>query len=302
MPKPNFFIVGAGKCGTTSLYAYLRQHPEVFMPDRKELHFYSTDLERSNRIKEQEYFELFEGAGDKKRIGEASADYLYSRAACNRIKETYPDAKIIIALRNPVEKVHSTHFYALWLGREEIEDFEEALARDDGNKQGKRPRRRTYVDGAKYAKYVRMYLETFGSKQVHIVLFEEMRRNPEGVFEELCRFLEISPDIRVRFNRHNASRQPRFKGLAPLLIPSSTVVQVGKRILGRRRVLGNLVRGARKWNTKSAERPPMRDETRQRLEEEFADDVAQLSDLLGRDMAAYWFSSEKRAVAPGLTS
>lgn len=298
MTKPNFFIVGAGKCGTTSLYAYLRQHPDVFMPDRKELHFFSTDLERPNRIEEQEYYGLFQGAGDKKRVGEASADYLYSRDACTKIKEAFPDARIIIALRNPVEKVHSTHFYALWLGREEIEDFEEALARDDGNQQGSRPRRRTYVEGAKYAKYVRMYLETFGRDQVHFVLFEEMRQDPERVFRELCRFLDIRTDVETEFQRHNASRQPRFKSLSPLLIPSSTVVQVGKRILGRRRMLGNLVRSARQWNTKFEERPPMREELRQRLEQVFSDDVAELSRLLNRDLAAYWFSGEKQSAVP----
>lgn len=292
--RPNFFIVGAGKCGTTSLYKYLRQHPEVFMPDRKELHFFSTDLKRRNRITEQDYFGLFQYAGTSKCIGEASADYIYSRAACSRIKELLPDSKIIIALRNPVDKVYSTHAYALWRGREEFDDFEEALAKDYQYRERKRPRRRKYIDGARYAKYVRMYLELFGRDQVHIVLFEDMVSDPERVFKELCHFLEIRTDVGVSFGRHNARRRARFKRLSLLLVPSSSAIQLGKRLLGRRHGLGNVVRSLRRWNMRHEEGPELGVELRKRLEAEFAKDVAELSDLLGRDMAEYWFSANKR--------
>jgi hypothetical protein len=298
-PAPNFFIVGAGKCGTTSLYEYLRQHPDVFMPDRKELHFFSTDLERPNRISEEEYFGLFQGAEGKKCIGEASADYLYSRAACDRIKNVYPNARIIIALRNPIDKVYSTHGYAVWRGREKVENFEDALAMDRQYSGRTRHRRRNYTDGAKYAEYVRMYLENFGKNQVHIIIFEEMVRDTEGVYRELCSFLGIRNDVEIEFGRHNARRKPRFKKMSLLLIPSSKAVQVGKRVLGRRRMLGSLVRSAREWNARYEEVAEMRPEVRRSLEGEFAEDVAQLSDLLGMDLTNYWFSRNKHDAVLG---
>jgi hypothetical protein len=295
-PKPNFFIVGAPKCGTTSLYSYLWQHPEVFMPRRKELHYFSTDLERRNRISETEYFGLFQEAGDRKVIGEASADYFYSSAACTRIKEAFPDAKIIISLRNPVDNAYSTHAYALWRAREEVEDFEEALARDGKYRKGQKPRRRTYIEGAKYSKYVKMYLEAFGREQVHIIVFEEMARDPEGVYRGLCGFLGISEDVRVDLRRQNARRQARFKTLSPLVVPSSRLVQGGKRLLGRQRALGNVVRGIRRWNTELVDTVPMRPELRQRLEKEFEADVAELGALVGRDLVSYWFHDNMGAL------
>jgi hypothetical protein len=298
VPRPNFFIVGAPKCGTTSLYSYLWQHPEVFMPRRKELHFFSTDLERPNRITEKEYFELFSEAGDRRVIGEASADYFYSRAACNRINQTFPDAKVIISLRNPVDKVYSTHAYAVWRAREEIEDFGEALERDGEYRRGKKPRRRKYIDGGKYFKYVKMYLDVFGKERVHIIIFEEMVRDPERVYKELCQFLGVRADFRVDFRRQNARRKARFKKLSVLVVPSSRFVQIGKRLIGRQRVLGNFVRWVRRWNTRLEEGIPMAPELRRGLEAEFADDVGKLSALLDRDLASYWFSGNGRESVP----
>src|SRR5687767_1010670 len=103
MHKPNFFIVGAPKCGTTSLYEYIRVHPEVFMPDRKEPAFFCSDFYKPRRMKEEEYLSLFREAGSAKWIGEASTWYLYSDKAREGIKAFCPDARIIIMLRNPVD-------------------------------------------------------------------------------------------------------------------------------------------------------------------------------------------------------
>lgn len=299
MPKPNFFIVGAPKCGTTSLYKYLRQHPEVFMPDRKEPHFFSTDIERPNRITEHEYFELFHPGRDRLRIGEASADYFYSRIACNRIRQMFPKAKIVIALRNPVDKIHSAHAYRIWLGREQIEDFEEALARDKKDNEGLRYR--TYIESGIYSNHVRMYFDAFGPTQVHVIIFEEMVRDPESTFKELCRFLDIRTDARVNFERHNASRKARMGKLSLLFVPSSRAQRLGRslpRVL--QPMLGTVATAVRKWNTRFEERPRMDIALRQSLEREFTEDVRELSALLGKDLLGYWFPSDKREAAPRL--
>jgi hypothetical protein len=108
MRKPDFFIVGAPKSGTTAMYFYLKQHPEIFMPERKELHFFGSDFFAPHFVRDlKEYLKFFEGADNKKRIGEASVWYLYSKRAAFEIKEFNPDADIIIMLRNPVDMMYS---------------------------------------------------------------------------------------------------------------------------------------------------------------------------------------------------
>jgi hypothetical protein len=108
MRKPDFFIVGAPKSGTTAMYFYLKQHPEIFMPERKELHFFGSDFFAPHFVRDlKDYLKFFEGADNKKRIGEASPWYLYSKRAAFEIKEFNPDADIIIMLRNPVDMMYS---------------------------------------------------------------------------------------------------------------------------------------------------------------------------------------------------
>src|SRR6266446_2704827 len=109
-PKPNFFIVGAPRCGTTALYSYLRQHPDVFLPEYKEPHYFNTDMNSGGAIrKEKDYLAQFSGAQNQPRIGEASVYYLSSVAAPEQIKSFCPTAKIIIMLRNPVDTVDALH-------------------------------------------------------------------------------------------------------------------------------------------------------------------------------------------------
>src|SRR5882672_7839349 len=126
--KPNLFIVGAPRCGTTSMYDYLKQHPDVFMPEVKEPHFLGTDLTSSRFIRDEgKYQALFATAKNEKRIGEASVWQLYSKIAAYEIKEYSPTARVIIMLRNPVDMMYSLYGQHIFSGDEEISDFEEAL-------------------------------------------------------------------------------------------------------------------------------------------------------------------------------
>src|SRR5882672_1680365 len=110
MRKPDCFIVGAPRCGTTAMYTYLGQHPEIFMSARKEPHFFGTDLSSPALVRdEQQYLSLFAKAQNEKRAGEASVFYLYSQRAAREIHAFCPSARIIIMLRNPVEMMYSLH-------------------------------------------------------------------------------------------------------------------------------------------------------------------------------------------------
>ncbi len=111
------------------MYDYLKQHPEIFMPERKEPNFFGTDLGLSPYFirDEKEYLSLFSGARNEKRVGEASVLYLFSKLAATEIKECNPAASIIIMLRNPVDMIHSLHSQYVYNGWEDIVEFEAAL-------------------------------------------------------------------------------------------------------------------------------------------------------------------------------
>ena len=159
MRRPDFFIVGAPKCGTTAMNDYLKDHPELFIPARKKLHFFGSDLElrRSRRITTQEYLSYFALARAEKRLGEASVWYLYSQRAAAEIKAFSPAARIIIMLRNPVDMMYSMHSQRLYSGKQDIRDFAEALEVEEERRQGLRPYQNNFdVKGASYRGHHRL--------------------------------------------------------------------------------------------------------------------------------------------------
>ena len=132
-PKPNFFIVGAPKCGTTALHEYLQHHPDAYLPYYKEPHYFGADLVGSRFLQfrnkpKRKYLKLFRDVRGEARIGESSPWYLASNAAAAEIHRYDPEAKIIIMLRNPIDMMYSMWSQFRYSGNEQIEFFEEALA------------------------------------------------------------------------------------------------------------------------------------------------------------------------------
>ena len=128
---PNFLIVGAAKSGTTSLYAYLKQHPDIFMPEWKELSFFSGDeYTPLHKVKKPRYYRtVFAGAKNESAIGEASTSYLYDQTAAAAIKAKLGNIKIIIVLRDPVSMSYSLYSHQVRKEGETADSFEEALAK-----------------------------------------------------------------------------------------------------------------------------------------------------------------------------
>ncbi len=135
LKKPDFFIVGAPKSGTTALNNYLSQHPDVFMA-QKELHRFGSDLKMRIVPSQEEYLQSFQSAGEGKLIGEASVWYLFSKTAATEIKRFSPAARIVIMLRNPVEVLPSLHSQNLYNGNEDTKDLKKALDLDVERKKG----------------------------------------------------------------------------------------------------------------------------------------------------------------------
>lgn len=223
--RPNFFIVGAPKCGTTSLHAYLSQHPQVFMPEYKEPKFFCTDLYyQSSHIVdgEEAYFALFEPAGDARAVGEASAGYLYSQMAHRKIKAFNPEARIIISLRNPVDMMYSNHRHLVSIGHQDLEDFEQALASEEARSRTNEvppfchvpPQFLRYRWMTTYSPHVRKYFDTFGRRQVHVLLFEDLVQRPEQTYRTITRFLGLDTSFLPEFRAYNVTADKSARNLA----------------------------------------------------------------------------------------
>ncbi len=299
--RPNFFIVGAAKSGTTALYGYLGQHPEIFVSTVKEPHFFSTDLHFAHRPpwSLDEYLSFFEGAGrEAKRIGEASTSYLSSTVAARRIHEFEPAAGVIIMLRNPVDRMYARHSQNLFSGSEDIEDFAAALEAEEDRRKGDHlpPRARLvkalfYRDDARYATQVARYLDTFGRDQVHVILFEDFRRDPARTYASVLEFLDVGPDFQPTFTVANANKEARNRVVHRLLQnPPAAVRRLARLLLApltRKRAKASL----RHLNTVVRPRPPMDAALRERLLAELRPDIERLAELIQRDLS-HWLASE----------
>jgi len=294
--KPNFFIVGAPKSGTTSLHNYLSQHPDVFMSVRKEPCFLAPDFSCPAYPKtEEEYLRCFRGYKGETRVGESTTSYLYSKMAARTIHEFAPDAKIIAMLRNPVDMVASLHAQRLKMGSEDIKHFEDALAAEPDRRLGKRipsgfryPKEYLlYREYGKYAKQLERYFSEFGRENVHVIIFDDFRWDTEGEFSKVCEFMGVSTDFKPEFSVHNPTRTPRVLMLHRVAVRikfiEKAIVRCLRPIIPSRlgKVLLRIYHISWKLNMKTG-RIPMRAETRMALASYYVQEIKDLEILLGR--------------------
>ena len=202
--KPNLFIVGAPKCGTTFLYHYLRQHPDIYFPSLKEPHFFGSDLIRRNKaynLNLSEYQDLFKT--DKKIIGDASTFYIFSKNSAKEIYQFNPDAKIIIILRNLVDLAHSMHSQFVFSGDEIIEDFSKALDMEYDRINGKNiPKQTTIINKLFYIenilslpKNISLFIKYFGYNNIKFILLDEVKNKPKEVYCKILEFLGVDLNV-----------------------------------------------------------------------------------------------------------
>jgi hypothetical protein len=219
--RPTFFMVGASRAGTTSLWDYLGQHPDVFFPPdpfpKEPSHFCDLTPVWAHRYRDVEaYLEGYRGAEGAKALGDASTTYLPSPESPQRIRDRIPDARIIISLRNPADRAFSLYSLLCQLGFEWITPFERALEAEDerlGNEAFARDNpfwyhAYLYFHSGLYAEQVERYLKTFGPEQVKIVLFEAIKRKPVETAQEIFRFLEVDPTFEPSVEVRNQSAFP----------------------------------------------------------------------------------------------
>ena len=291
--KPNFFIVGAPKCGTTAMNNYLAEHPEIFIPDIKEVHFFGRDLNITKGAlrDERAYRELFSGAKGEKRLGEASVWYLYSKTAAQEIYSFNPDAQIVVMLRNPADMLYSQHSQFLYNGNEDIEDFSEALAAEPERKAGKRiPKSAHLVDGlfysetVQYAEQLGRYFERFGRDNVHIILYDDFRADLPGTYRKLLQSLGVRDDFLPEFAVVNPNKRARSALLRNFVQEPPESIKRLSRVFFPRSLRQRVMKGLDQANIRYEARAPLDPELKGELEHRFAPEVEKLERLLGRDL------------------
>lgn len=300
MHKPNFFIVGAPKCGTTALASYLGEHPDIFISEVKEPHYFSDDLPDHRYVKTlEDYLKLFENGKGKKIVGEGSVHYLFSEVAIANIREFNPSAKLVAMLRNPVEMVHSLHGQFLHSLNEDETNFERAWELQEQRAKGMSlppdgndPALLQYKRVGSYSDQVARMLQHFPRDQVKIVLYDDFRRNPRGVYEEVLDFLGVQSDGRREFPVINSSHAYRFRPLGVLLGRKPAMIRKAwafvKRTLGLDERSGQAIGDwLQNKNKVFKPHPPLSSGMRSTLTREFAGDVSRLETMIGRDLSGW---------------
>ena len=299
---PNFLVIGAGNAGTTSLYHYLKQHPEVYMSPVKEPKFFALEgelpdyrgpgdmlvLTRSPAdravIDLDGYEALFRGVRGEKAVGEASPVYLCDARAPGRIKHYVPDARLVAILRDPAERAYSAYMHQVRDGRETL-SFAEALDAEERRTRANWSPGWRYTSEGFYHRNLARYHELFGRERVRVYLYEDLKEDPAGLMRGIFRFLGVddsfAPDTS---RRHNPSGVPKSRALQALLKRPNPLSATLKPLLpkGLRR---RLTEGLQERNLSKA--PPLDPEVRRRLVETYREDVLRLQDLIGRDLSGW---------------
>ena len=323
-PQSRFaFIVGAPRCGTTTLASFLQQHPDVCFSAVKEPHFFSRDEvaalpdDRVAEVVAEEYWQRFFGhcSGDPKLYAEGSVTYLYVPERMKPILKLWPEAKFVIALRDPLSMLPSLHARLLVTGDETIRDFPSAWAKIAERARGKSlpkraidPRWLRYDWAGELGRNVERFIATVGRERCHIILFDDLTSDPQGAYRELCRFLGIEPFAGTDFEPQRINKTIRIGWLQRLLKRPPKAIRTalaGEQFHKREKKVGAAESPAlaaffraRKrlldWNKVPVKRQPLDPGVRQQIIDRLRDDVILLSQVIDRDLS-HWLGGVPEA-------
>jgi hypothetical protein len=302
MTMPSFLMIGAAKSGTSAIYAYLEQHPDIFTCDVKETGFFAFEGSSPNfrgpgdRIMNrwfvtdlEKYRSLFRGSQSHRAVGESSDLYLYYPEAASRIRRYIPDAKLIAVLRNPVDRAYSGYRFLVRDGREPLPTFEAAVEAETWRIAADWLPIWHHTMRGYYYRQLKHYFDVFDRSQLQIHLYDDFVADPLGVMQEIFRFVGVDvsfvPDMSVR---HNVSGTPRSRLLHAVLARPNAAKDFAKTFVPQR-VRGHLRRTRAilmERNTMPGE-PKLASQTRRALAARFQEDIRQLSQLLGRDLSRW---------------
>lgn len=306
---PNFLIIGAAKSGTTAVWHYLKQHPEVYMPPTKHTRYFAFESEepsfrgppppmRGPAAKNTSvpyaitdidaYHALFDAVTSETAIGEASHSYLYQPLAARRIHDYAPEMKLIAILRNPAERAFSHYRQMVRDDREPITDFTQALAEEEARVRDLWWPDFHYARIGLYHEQLRRYFDLFGPDQIKVYLYEDLNASPYTVLEDIFRFLGVDDGfVPETTARYNASGMPRSKALHSSLQKLRHLRPFAERLLPEKQHR-LLLRVGSNLHNRNLAKAPLAPEVRKRvIEEYFRRDILKLQDLIQRDLSAW---------------
>ena len=273
---PTFLIVGAARSGTTSVWQYLRDHPDVFMPDEKEVNFFNEDGSFDRGL--DWYAGLFAPGRGKKAIGEASPSYLASTEAAPRMAAVVPDARLVAILRNPIDRTYSHYLHGRFFAVER-RSFRHAVEQELRS-PGDVPWPFNYVAQSHYHEQLVRLNAYYPREQILVQLLDDLRTDPAAAFRSVCEHLGIDPTVIPASlgETKNAYRESRAQPLVRFLMRPAINRRIPKRVWP---VIQRLV-------TREGGAPePIDPDVRARLAEHFAPANVALGEWLGRDLSAW---------------
>ncbi|MBO3748489.1 sulfotransferase [Streptosporangiaceae bacterium NEAU-GS5] len=296
MALPDFLIIGVPKAGTTALHTALQAHPRLYLSLVKEPKFFLTDgpppaaggpgdakTYREHVWRREDYEALFEGAPPGALLGESTPFYLYDRAAQARIHEAIPHARLIVVLRDPVERAHSNWTHLWSAGLEPIHDVVEACEAEDSRIAAGWAHFWHYVSLGRYGEQLGGLFTRFARDQVLILRYRELIDSPAETLDRICVFLGVEPGLITEIPRQNVTAHPSG--------------DVWHRLLGglRRYLPGGLADPVEHMLQRRGDaRRPLTWEQRQRLLAHFTDDIALLQRVTGEDFSD-WLRPRERS-------
>lgn len=291
MTLPDFLICGAEKAGTTALFNFLKEHPEIGVSTEKELHFFTT-----NYGKGVEWYEnKFKHTKGKKSVGEASPSYMYHPAVPERIHNLIPDARLIFILRHPVDRAYSQYWHEVnRSGREKL-SFEEAIERAFGAGKGRVSEdmdriRLSYLERGRYAEAIERFEEVFPKKKILILIHRDLKERPEEVLKEVFGFLGVDDSF-----VSDKWREKHNVGITP---KSKTVDRIVKKVIFDNRTglkfkffMENHMSSVWKFFGRALYRegyPPMKKSTRKMLIDYYRPYNEEVESMLGRKLD-WWY-------------
>ena len=300
MNLPTFLIIGAARSGTTSLYRYLKQHPQVYMSPRKETNFLAFAGEsiarRGPRYRRmvahavgslEAYAEQFAGCTTQTALGEASPKYLYRYSRSIQNVRTYiPQARLIAILRHPVERAYSHYLLTLRGGKEPLNDFAAAVEAEPSRIHEDWEDEFFYVTRGFYYKQLRAYYDAFPPEQIRVYLHEDLTSGAAGLMRDLFAFIGVDPTFPVDVSTHHHSARNA-------IIPNNPFwVFIWRRLPQSRRYFRWRLYSVWRFIRRSLQKqpghtPPLTPETRARLIAGHREDILKLQDLIGRDLGGW---------------
>jgi hypothetical protein len=291
---PNFIIAGAPKAGTTSLYRYLAQHPQIFLPNAKEPMFFcgyernfvgpTSDWYNTHMVNEpQDYLALFADAAENVLSGEASTDYLSCPKAAARIKAWNPDAKIIIILRNPIDRAYSEHMSLVKKMCEDVSFLKSIELEEQRITKGYTPYF-WHVKRGLYYEAIKRYFDCFDRKNILIFLYSELNQAAKQVVESIFSFLDVENISIDTTERFNVSGRPKSKFLQRLFLSKRKRYFSG---IARTFIRNDEVRGKlrRSIMLSNLDKPQLKNHEFVYLRDIFYEDIMKLQELLQIDLS-----------------